>query len=216
MARCVFVFLCIFLDLREFYYWPHKCWEGWMEVGGREGKEWLWFFCYFFFPSQKYFRYIFSNCPLPPSVSEHWLPVWFNTYYVSWISEDLPFFPFQGYLNCYWWEKLSFSQLTGLFFFIANSHSASFTRLMCLKLFFTDESSIASHSVLHYKLLLNYVSLTSEISVIITFKVPPILSWHRFICWLMAVQATPSVVAAIQSEVMTCCSRVFSYWYSWG
>lgn len=176
---------------------------------GRQRVALIFVFC-FFFPSQKDFRYIFSNCPLPPSVSEHWLPVWFNTYYVSWILEDLTFFPFQGYLNFYWWEKQSFSQLTGFcFFFIANSHSASFTRLMCLKWFSTDESSIASHSVLHYKLLLSYVSLTSEISVIITFKVPPILSRHRFICWLMVVQATPSVVAAIQSEVMTCCSRVF-------
>lgn len=74
-------------------------------------------FVIFFFPSQKDFRYIFSNCPLPPSVSEHWLPVWFNTYYVSWISEDLPFFPFQGYLNFYWWEKLSFKPVNRVVFF---------------------------------------------------------------------------------------------------
>lgn len=61
-----------------------------------------------------------------------------------------------------------------------------------------------------------FVRLTSEMSVVITLKVPPILSRHRFICWLMVVQATPTVVAAIQSEVMTCCSRVLSYWRSWG
>lgn len=61
MALCVFVFLCIFLDVCEFYYWTHKCWEGWMESKqarkGKRGFE----FC-FIFLLRKMFNILFPNC----------------------------------------------------------------------------------------------------------------------------------------------------------
>lgn len=90
MALSVYVFLCIFLELREFYYWPHKCWEGWMEVG--EGKEWL----FFFLLRNIFDLFLFKlSPPFPPSsLSEHWLPACFNTHYVRWSSEDPSFFFF--------------------------------------------------------------------------------------------------------------------------
>lgn len=117
MCICI---LCIFLDLCEFYYWPHKCWEGRMEVGESRSDFNLSKFFLLREIAIYIYIYIFQTLShLPPLVSTGCLsespPQ--HTHYVNSYLFKLNFRNFLFWLFKFdWWEKLSFSWLTGFFF----------------------------------------------------------------------------------------------------